>query len=226
MKKFFILLQHEWRLLSLSRIGLISVFFFSFLVVFLLSLVLKKSTSASHEVAYQSMVISLFLAALFRFQRSFEEEARSMLVASLVMAGVSPLQLIAAKTLVNFFILILLILFSFLVGVVFFNSQQPLALFRYSIPVLVTSAVGISIMGTMMAAITSMHDKRELLLTLLLYPLVMPFVIALVNSPQYDYTGMMTGIEILWVKVMIGFSVIFLMLLWMLVDFLMEGMSA
>jgi len=224
--KFGILFKNELKLLSLTRGGMIAVFFFAFLVLFLLSVVLKKSAITSHDLTYQSLLISIVLSALFRLQRSFEEESKSSVMTALKLAGVSPLQLIIAKALVNIILLIKLTLFSFIVSILLFNVAEPLLLLTQIGPVLCLGLLGIAFIGTFISGISAQHEKRELLLTILLFPILFPMLIALVNAPQYDVYGIITGIESVWLKVLLGFDLIFALLLWMLAEPLMEGINS
>ncbi len=225
MKIWYLLLKQEMKLLSMSREGLVSVFFFAFLVLFLLSLVLKKSSSATHDLAYQSLVLSVLLSSLFRLQRSFEEEAKSGILSALTLAGVSPLQIMMAKAVVNMMVLSMLALFSLVLAVIFFNVANPTLLLKISAPLLILGTLGLAWIGTFLAGISAQHEKRELLLTILLFPLLLPLVIAVINAPNYDFAGMMVGVQTVWIKVLLGFNLIFGIILWMLSDVWMEGMN-
>ncbi len=161
----------------------------------------------------------LFAGALMLFPSFTREQANDTLDA-LRMAPVAPFAILMGKVLANFVFLtlaewVMLPIFSVLYDVSLLRVLGQLLL------VLALGTLGLAVTGTVFSAITARARMRELLLPLLLLPLLTPVLISsveataglLAREPQFSAT---------WVKILVGFDVVFLAASYLVFDYLLE----
>ena len=80
-----------------------------------------------------------------------------------------------------------------------------------AIGIVVAGSIGLACLGTLFSAVTSATRSREVLLPLLLFPMMIPVLIAAVRATSEVFHGD-TGAIARWINLLIGFDVIFLVL--------------
>jgi heme exporter protein B len=151
---------------------------------------------------------------------SFTREQANDTLDALRLAPVAPFAILMGKVLANFVFLtlaewLMLPIFSVLYDVSLLRVLGELLL------VLALGTLGLAVTGTVFSAITAHARMRELLLPLLLLPLLTPVLIAsveataglLAREPEFSAT---------WVKILVGFDVVFLAASYLVFDYLLE----
>lgn len=85
------------------------------------------------------------------------------------------------------------------------------ALHPLVIAIVLAGSVGLAGLGTLFSAVTSGGRSREVLLPLLLFPLMIPVLIAAVRATALVFEGETDEI-LRWINLLIGFDVIFIVL--------------
>jgi heme exporter protein B len=75
--------------------------------------------------------------------------------------------------------------------------------------VLVLGAVGLVSLGTFYAAMASRSRAREVLLPLLLFPMLVPVILAAMESSKALIAGDLMHEAGLWIRLLIAFDIIF-----------------
>jgi heme exporter protein B len=89
------------------------------------------------------------------------------------------------------------------------------------IGIVLAGSAGLAGLGTLFSAVTSGGRSREVLLPLLLFPLMIPVLIAAVKATAEVFEG--DGDQIVrWIRLLIGFDVIFIVLSYLGFGFLIE----
>jgi len=82
---------------------------------------------------------------------------------------------------------------------------------------------GLSAIGTTFAAIATSIRLRELMLPVLLLPIELPLIVYLVESTTVLVTGGESIVELgVWIRMALGFDIIFTVLLLFLFDYILE----
>lgn len=79
------------------------------------------------------------------------------------------------------------------------------------IAIVLAGSAGLAGLGTLFSAVTSGVRSREVLLPLLLFPLMIPLLIAAVRATANVFEGD-TGSVVRWINLLIGFDIIFIVL--------------
>ncbi len=89
------------------------------------------------------------------------------------------------------------------------------------IGIVLAGSAGLAGLGTLFSAVTTGGRSREVLLPLLLFPLMIPVLIAAVRATTQVFEGD-TGDIVRWINVLIGFDVIFIVLSYLGFGYLIE----
>ncbi|MGH7482653.1 MAG: heme exporter protein CcmB [Longimicrobiales bacterium] len=108
----------------------------------------------------------------------------------------------------------------------------PVAAVLYGLPLLESAGalaavfllgtIGFVTLGTFYAAMASRVRAREVLLPLLLFPMLVPVLIAAVEATAVLLVGDPMGIAAQWLKLLAAFDVIFLAASWLAFDYVIE----
>jgi heme exporter protein B len=83
-------------------------------------------------------------------------------------------------------------------------------------------SIGFAAVGTMMATISSGMKRQEMLLSIVLFPLMVPVLISAVRSTGQLMAGSSFGDVANWVRMLVVYDLIFLVACFMIYDFVME----
>jgi heme exporter protein B len=210
------LLRHTWLLLRKDLLlewrrheSLMTMFFFGALLLF----VFNFSFDLAPERASALTPALLWLAFLFTgtlgLTQLFEAERANHALDALLMSPMDRGALFLAKTCFN---VILMVLVELVV--------MPLFWVLFSLPswapvpglfvVVFLGTVGFCVLGTILSAVTLKARARELLLPLVLFPLMVPVILATIRCMEALMRLGELGDALPWLRLLIGFDVIFL----------------
>ena len=89
--------------------------------------------------------------------------------------------------------------------------------------VVLLGTIGFSGVGTLFSAMTANTRAREVLLPILLFPVVLPVILAAVKATAVILDGLPLGDIRNWLGLLAGFDVIFLAIAYMTFDFVVES---
>ncbi len=118
------------------------------------------------------------------------------------------------------FILIIQIIVIPIFSVLFYSPF--LAHFIELILLSLVTSIGFSSLGTLLSGLTTDLRFREILLPILLFPLLVPLLLASVKITQSVILGQGIWEVIDWFKLLIGFDLIFLIVSYLTFEFVME----
>lgn len=215
-----IILAKELRLELRTRELLNATVVFGIVVVVLFSFAFDPTVAESRKYGPGLLWIAFLFAGSLMLHPSFAREQSNDTLDALRLAPISTFAILLGKMLANFIFLsvaelILVPIFSVLYNVSLIGIAGPL------ISVLVLGTIGITVTGTVFAAIAAHSRMRELMLPLLLLPILTPLLIAAVEAtsslladpPVLDRT---------WLTFLAAFDIVFLTASWLLCDFLVE----
>ena len=203
-----------------SRELLSTTVVFVLIVVVLFSFTFDPTTNESRRFGPGLLWLAFLFAASLMLQPCFLREQSNDTLSALRLAVSDPFAIFLAKIGANTLFLLMTELLMLPVFAALFNVN-----FRGRLPAilltLVLGSLGISTVGTALAAISAQARMRELLLPLLLLPLLAPVLIAstevTVGLMSPDPFMQWKGIGFLAV-----FDVVFLTALWLFGEYLLE----
>jgi heme exporter protein B len=209
-------LRIEWR----SKEALNSMLFFALLVVVLFSLAFDPRGSFARDIAGGVLCVATMFASVSALNQAWAREIRHQVLDAQRMAPTSGAEMFLAKVLANFLFVTIVQVILAPIFVVMYNlnilgnAWQLLLVLPLGTWALVAN-------GTFFAALSIRSRNRELLLPLILFPIFIPALLAMVQATTSILTG--ESDPSLWIKVLLGYDVIFTTISLLLFDVVLHA---
>jgi heme exporter protein B len=192
----------EWR----QRTRIIGVFFFAMAVVLMVAFA-SPSEGALKDLAGGTLWVALLLASTRALDQSYQVELENGALWGMVRWPVDGLAIYYGKALAN---AIMLAMVGFataplLIGI--YNAPLKGEIWLGAVTILLGSAA-IAAPGTLFGLITNQARGSSVLLPLLLFPLVVPALIAAAKLSTYVMLGDPMGQSGSWLQLLIAFDVL------------------
>jgi heme exporter protein B len=196
---------------------------FSLVILLLFSFAFDPTSDQTREIAGGLLWLVFAFAGALILNRSFARELENDCLDALVSSPVPGAALFLGKTLANLCLLLAVELISLPVFGIFYNvrwTEQlgPLLL------VIVLATWGLTVVGTLFSALTVNLRLRELMLPMLVYPIMIPALMAAIQLTTPLVAGQPLAGDLLnWLKLLVGFDLIYTTLALALVDTVLVG---
>lgn len=208
-----------------TREAINASFAFSLVILVLFSFAFDPNSENINIQAIASglLWLSYSFAAALALNRSFARELQNDCLDALVAAPISAAVLFLGKALANFALLLAVEIVSLGIFSVLYDVKVK-EHFWSLLLVIVLGTWAMTVMGTMFSALTVNLRLRELMLPIMTYPFILPALLAAILLTGDLLNGVpLGGDNLLWVKVLVGFDVIFTTLTMGLVDTILVG---
>jgi heme exporter protein B len=194
----------EWR--ARSRGFALASFAVTVLLLFSFAVGPDIQTLREHAGAY--LWLAVLLSSTLLLGQSFQLEEEAGALEGLILAPIEPASLFYGKALANTIQLVMLALVITVPMIALFDGEfkEPIGLY---LVVVVLGAAGVSAPGTLYAGLTARLRARQLLLPLLLFPLLVPCLLASVKATGVLLEGDVMDQYGSWVKLLAAFDVLY-----------------
>jgi heme exporter protein B len=179
---------------------------FSVVILLLFSFAFDLSPEETREISGGLLWLCFSFAGALVFNRGFARELPNECLDALLSSPLSPASLIVGKALASAFLLLLVEAVSFFVFGIFYDTnwlKQPWSL----LAVCVFATWGICIIGSVFGALTINLRLRELMLPVIIYPLLLPLLIAAIELTNIALTNQQ--FSFMWLRVLLVFDIVF-----------------
>lgn len=191
---------------------------FAIAILLLFSFVFDPFADVTREMAGGLIWLVVAFAGALVFNRGFARELPNECLDALLSSPLSAGSLVIGKAIANFAMLIIVEVISFFVLGVFYDVRWWLRPAELMILCGLTTW-GISIVGAVFGALTVNLRLRELMLPIIIYPLLIPVLIAAIEVTNALFANKpLTAYELLWCRVLVIFDVVFTALALALAD--------
>jgi heme exporter protein B len=192
-----------------SKEAINASFSFALVILLLFSFAVEPSVEQVSEMSGGILWIVFAFAGTLVLNRSFARELPNDCLDALIAAPISGAALFLGKALANFLLVLAVELVSLPVFGIFYNVRWTGQLGSLLL-VLALGTWGLTVIGTIFSALTVNIRLRELMLPLLVYPMMIPGLMAAMNLSTHLIGGSPISAEMItWLKLLIGFDVIF-----------------
>jgi heme exporter protein B len=196
---------------------------FALVILMLFSFAFDPTAEETREISGGLLWIVFAFAGALILNRSFARELPNDCLDALVASPVSGAALYLGKCLANVVLLLAVELISLPVFGVFYNIRWT-GRFWTLMLVLVLATWGLTVIGTMFSALTVNLRLRELMLPVLVYPMIIPALMAAMQLTTVLLAGEAIGAEnMIWFRLLAGFDIIFTALGLALVETVLVG---
>src|SRR5687767_3131640 len=200
LRKEFLL---QWR----TRGQFMAVFVFGAAALLLFSFAIGPDASALRTFSAGFLWLGLLLSSTLTLAESFHAEMENRALEGLLLLPSDPHALYYAKAIANWLQLTILGIALVPVMVVLYDAGTPRLLTL--LLVIILGAAGLSAPGTLYAAMTAQLKAKQTLLPLLLFPLIVPVLLASVKSTSLIILGDPMGQGSTWIILLIAFDLIY-----------------
>jgi heme exporter protein B len=218
----FLLLRKDLLLELRRRDSLLTMFFFGTLLLFVFHFSFDLPPDKVAEMTPALLWLAFLFTGTLGLAQLFNAERENHCLDALLLSPLDRGALFLAKTSFNLILMVLveivvIPLFWILFNLNSWNLLPQLFLVTF------LGTVGFCVLGTIMAAITLKARARELLLPLILFPLMIPIILATIRCMENVLrTGELSD-ALPWLRLLLGFDVIFLTLGVLIFDWVIES---
>lgn len=194
---------------------------FGFMVVVIFSFAFEPTAEEARRITGGLVWLVFLFSATLGLARSFARETANECLQGLRLAPVDAGALYLGKLCANLAFmllaeLILVPLFGIFFNVSFWHAPG------WTVAILFLGTWGLAALGTLFSAVSANTRMRELMLPVLLFPLSIPLLIAAVEATTTLLRGLPMSHAALWIKLLVGFDVIFTTLAWFVFEWVLE----
>ena len=221
--QIFTIAQKDLRAELRSKEAVNASFSFALVILLLFSFAFEPDAETTREISGGLLWIVFVFAGALILNRSFARELPNDCLDALIAAPLPGAALFVGKALANLALLMAVEAVCFPVFGVFYNVNWT----RQFWPLLLVTALGtwgFTVIGTMFSALTVNIRLREVMLPLLVYPTMIPCLMAAMKLSTHLIGGEPLDADVLvWMRFLVGFDVIFTCLALMLVETVLVG---
>jgi heme exporter protein B len=163
--------------------------------------------------------VAFTFSGILGLGRSFATERDKSTLDGMLLAPVDRGAIFLGKAIANLIFIVVMEALTLLLFVILFNVSLPwLPLVGY----ILLGTVGFAAVGTLLAAIAASTRMREVMLPVLLFPILVPLLVAsvkitdgvLASRPFDEYSN--------WFNLLVAYDIIFLVIAFLVFDFVLE----
>lgn len=221
-KQTYLLLWKDLLLELRRRDSLLTMFFFGTLLLFVFHFAFDMPPDKVAELAPALLWLAFLFTGTLGLAQLFQAERDNHCLDALLLSPLDRGALFLAKTGFNLILMlavevVVIPLFWILFNLSGWNLLPQLFL------VTLLGTVGFCVLGTITAAITLRARARELLLPLVLFPLMIPVILATIRCMETVLRTGSFGDATSWLRLLLGFDVIFLTIGVLIFDWVIES---
>ena len=186
--------------------ALVSMLFFSLLVVVLFSIAFDPRGVFSQQIAGGVLCVATMFASVSALNQAWAREIRHQVLDAQRMAPAPGAELFLAKVIANFlFVTVVQIILAPCILIIYnLHIVGQAWLLALVLPLGTWALVS---NGVFFAALSIRSRNRELLLSLILFPIFIPALLAMVQATTDILSG--ESDPALWIKLLLGYDIIF-----------------
>lgn len=192
----------EWR----GRARAIAMGAFAVMLILLFSFAVGPDSTALRAHASGYICLALLTASTLTLNQSFAVETESGALEGLILLPISPVSLFYGKALANFGVLLALALVTTMAASWIFDIGLPAPMMA---PVMVLTCAGIAAPGTLYAGLTARLQAQQIVMPLLLFPLLVPALLAASKAGSLVLGGDPMGQLGSWMALLGAFDVVY-----------------
>jgi heme exporter protein B len=191
-------------------------------ILVLLGLALGPDTQALRNAAVGAVWLATLFSGVLAFNRSFQVELESGALEPLLLYPGPRWPIFAGKLLGNLIFVSLMVGIVMTAGIVLFGIDIP-AQWLTLLGVVALGIVGLVVLGTFYASMASRSRAREVLLPLLLFPMLVPVLLAATSASKA-----LLGADVMqeagaWIRLLVGFDLVFLIATFLAFEHVIEA---
>jgi heme exporter protein B len=204
-----------------SKAGFNAVAFLGVLILLLFGFALRPDAEALRNAAAGSLWLAILFSGVLAFNRSYQLELDGGALEPLLLYPAPRWTIFAGKLVANLLFVLLVEAIVVPVAIVLFQVKA-LAGWLPASGVMVLGSIGFVALGTFYASMASRSRAREVLLPLLLFPMLIPVLLASAEATSALLAGDPLQDAGAWIRLLVIFDVIFVVAPFLVFDHVIE----
>ena len=204
-----------------SKEMILSMSLFAFLVLIIFGFAFETGFRSIEGLIPGILWVAFIFSALMGLNRSFGSERDGGTLPGLRLCPVSPWNIYLAKMIGTFIFTAIMEIFSLILLMILYN----LNLLPFLLPlglIIFLGTLGFSAIGTIFSAMSSTTKAKDVMLSILVFPISVPLIIASVKATGTILDGNSLQAVASWIKILVAFDLVFLLLAYITFEFIME----
>ena len=215
------LAEKDLRIELRSRQAFFTTLFFSFLILMVFNFAFDPASEATRKAAPGILWVALIFPGVIQLNRSFQSEREEGTLLGVLLSPMDRGLIFFGKFLANWIFLLVVDLLTLAIFMTVYNFPLSSATL-WMLLLILLSSLGFSAVGTLFGAMVSNLRTREVLLPILLFPIVIPVILAAVNGSTEVLHGKNFRFLFQWIKILVAFDVIFLAASYLVFEYVVE----
>jgi heme exporter protein B len=194
---------------------------FSFLVLIIFSFAFGTGLKNFKDIIPGILWVAFIFSGLMGLSRSFGVERDRGTLPGLLLCPVSPWEIFLAKMIGTLIFTVIMEIFTLFVFTILYNQNLLPFLLPLGLVVLL-GTLGFSTIGIIFSAMSSTTKARDVILSILVFPVSVPVIIASVKATGLILDGTSIRAVYSWLKILVAFDLVFLLLAYLTFGFIME----
>ena len=204
-----------------SKAGFYSVAALGITILVLFGFALGPDTRALRDAAVGALWLAVFFAGVLTFNRSYQVELDGGAFDTLLLYGGGRWTIFTGKLLANLAFVMMMLVIVLIIGAVLFQVQVP-AQWPTLLAVLALGVIGLVTLGTFYAAMASRSRAREVLLPLLLFPMMVPVLLAAIQASKALFGADLMQESGAWMRLLVAYDLVFLIITHLAFEYVIE----
>jgi heme exporter protein B len=221
LREAYLLLWKDLVLELRRRESLLTMFFFGTLLLFVFHFAFDLPPDRVADMAPGLLWLAFLFTGTLGLAQLFQAERDNQCLEALLLSPLDRGALFLAKMSLNLILMLLVEIVVIPLFWILFNLDSW-NLLPQILAITLLGTIGFCVLGTILAAVTLRARARELLLPLVLFPLMIPVILATIQCLGAVLRAGELGEALPWLRLLIGFDVIFLTVGVLIFDWVIE----
>ena len=210
-------LTHELR----SKEMVLSMCVFSFLVIVIFTFAFPPGMGDVERITPGILWVAFIFSGLLGMGRSFGVEKDKGSLQGLLLCPVGRGTIYVGKMVGNLIFMLVMEVFTLAIFSLLFNVN-PLSFLGPLGLIIVLGTLGFTVVGTIFSAMSANTRARDVMLSLLVFPIAVPLIIASIKATGKILGGAPISEITSWVKILVAFDLTFLMVSYLAFEYVVE----
>ena len=208
---------HELR----SKEMLISMCVFSFLVIIIFNFAFPPGMGDVDRIIPGILWVAFIFSGLLGMGRSFGVEKDKGSLQGLLLCPVGRGTIYVGKMVGNFIFMSMMEAFTLVIFALLFNVDL-LPILIPLVLIIILGTVGFTVVGTIFSAMSANTRARDVMLSMLVFPIAVPLIIASIKATGKILDGKSLSEIYSWLKILVAFDLTFLLVSYLAFQFVVE----
>lgn len=208
---------HELR----SKEVLISMCVFAFLVIIIFNFAFPPGMEDVGGIIPGILWVAFLFSGLLGMGRSFGAEKDKGSLQGLLLCPVERGTIYVGKMVGNFIFMSMMEAFTLVIFTILFNVNLLPILLPLTL-IIVLGTLGFTVVGTIFSAMAANTRARDVMLSLLVFPIAVPLIIASIKATGKILDGKSLSEIYSWLKILVAFDSTFILVSYLTFEFVLE----